>query len=105
MCGGTLEIVPCSQVGHIYRSKSPYTWRSGVNAFRKNSIRLAEVWMDEYAQYFYDRTGNYKEDFGNISERVKLRQDLDCKSFKWYIENIYPELKIPGNAIASGEVN
>ena len=55
MCGGTLEIVPCSHVGHIFRKRSPYKWRSGVNVLRKNSVRLAEVWMDEYKHYYYDR--------------------------------------------------
>ena len=58
MCGGTLEIVPCSHVGHIFRKRSPYKWRTGVNVLRKNSVRLAEVWMDEYKHYYYDRIGN-----------------------------------------------
>lgn len=58
MCGGTLEIVPCSHVGHIFRKRSPYKWRSGVNVLKKNSIRLAEVWMDDYAKYYYERIGN-----------------------------------------------
>jgi len=58
MCGGTLEIVPCSHVGHIFRKRSPYKWRSGVNVLKKNSVRLAEVWLDDYAKYYYQRIGN-----------------------------------------------
>lgn len=107
MCGGSLEILPCSQVGHIFRSITPYKWRSepGVDTLRRNSERLAEVWMDEYAEYFYRSAGPKKENVGDISERVKLRKHLGCKSFKWYLENIYPELQIPSDYIAHGEVS
>ena len=55
MCGGNLEITLCSHVGHIFRKRSPYKWRTGVNVVKKNSIRLAEVWMDEYSKYYYQR--------------------------------------------------
>lgn len=58
MCGGVLEIVLCSHVGHIFRKRSPYKWRNGVNVVKKNSIRVAEVWMDEYSKYYYDRFNN-----------------------------------------------
>jgi len=53
-----LEIVLCSHVGHVFRKRSPYKWRSGINVVKKNSIRVAEVWMDEYAKYYYDRFNN-----------------------------------------------
>ena len=62
MCGGTLEIIPCSHVGHIFRKRSPYKWRSGVNVLRRNSIRLAEVWLDDYKKYYYDRHSDKKYD-------------------------------------------
>ena len=58
MCGGTLEIIPCSHVGHIFRKRSPYKWRTGVNVLKRNNIRLAEVWLDEYSEYYYQRIGN-----------------------------------------------
>lgn len=104
MCGGTLEIVPCSHVGHIFRKRSPYKWRTGVNVLKKNSVRLAEVWLDDYAKYYYQRVGNEKGDYGDISGRKSLREKLGCKSFEWYLKNIYPELFIPGESVAHGEI-
>uniref|UniRef100_A0A913I3Y5 Polypeptide N-acetylgalactosaminyltransferase n=1 Tax=Strongyloides stercoralis TaxID=6248 RepID=A0A913I3Y5_STRER len=104
MCGGELLIVSCSHVGHIFRKKSPYKWRTGVNVLKKNSVRLAEVWLDEYKEYYYERINHQLGEYGDISARKALRQRLNCKSFKWYLTNIFPELFIPGDSIAKGEI-
>ena len=46
MCGGQLEIVPCSRVGHIFRRRQPYTFPGGVDKILvKNNMRLVEVWL------------------------------------------------------------
>ncbi|CAF2632696.1 unnamed protein product [Rotaria sp. Silwood2] len=93
MCGGTLVIAPCSHVGHIFRKRSPYKWSSEVNVLVKNSIRVAEAWFDEY-----------KSDYGDVTSRKLLREKLQCKSFKWYLTEVYPELSLPPDAIALGEI-
>lgn len=48
MCGGELEIIPCSRVGHIFRRRRPYGGPSGQDTLLHNSLRVAHVWMDEY---------------------------------------------------------
>eukprot|EP00092_Neocalanus_flemingeri_P074982 GFUD01092815.1.p1 GENE.GFUD01092815.1~~GFUD01092815.1.p1 ORF type:complete len:654 (-),score=135.57 GFUD01092815.1:284-2245(-) len=103
MCGGTLEIVPCSHVGHIFRKRSPYKWRSSVNVVQRNSVRLAEVWLDDYKKYYYQRIGTIGE-YGDVSSRKELRKNLQCKTFKWYLDTIFPELFIPGDSAAQGEI-
>jgi polypeptide N-acetylgalactosaminyltransferase len=58
MCGGTIETVPCSHVGHIFRKKSPYAMTGIGDTLKKNLVRLAMVWLDDYKQYYFDRIQN-----------------------------------------------
>lgn len=62
MCGGQLEIVPCSHVGHIFRARSPYSWVvKQRNPLKHNLLRLAEVVLgDGYKQFYFSRV-NYRE--------------------------------------------
>lgn len=54
MCGGTLELVPCSRVGHVFRKRRPYGLGEKQDYMLKNSMRMAHVWMDEYVvSYFF----------------------------------------------------
>ncbi|NXA44360.1 GLT16 acetylgalactosaminyltransferase, partial [Nothocercus julius] len=104
MCGGSLEIVPCSRVGHVFRKRHPYDFPEGnALTYIKNTKRTAEVWMDEYKQYYYEaRPSAIGKSFGSIAERVEQRRKLNCKSFQWYLENVYPELKVPEKELIPG---
>ena len=94
MCGGTLEIIPCSRVGHVFRKRRPYGSTPGeVDTMIRNSLRVAKVWMDDYIKHYYEVNDRAKDvHFGNITDRVELRKKLGCKSFKWYMDNVYPSL-------------
>ncbi|XP_032004810.1 N-acetylgalactosaminyltransferase 7 isoform X1 [Hylobates moloch] len=92
-CGGKLLFVPCSRVGHIYRLEgwqgNPPPIYVGSSPTLKNYVRVVEVWWDEYKDYFYaSRPESQALPYGDISELKKFREDHNCKSFKWFMEEI-----------------
>ncbi|TSL47659.1 Polypeptide N-acetylgalactosaminyltransferase 14 [Bagarius yarrelli] len=105
MCGGSLELIPCSRVGHVFRKRHPYVFPDGsANTYIKNTRRTAEVWMDEYKIYYFSaRPAARGKTYGDIRSRQELRKSLRCKSFQWYLDNIYPELIAPDkSSLTSG---
>ncbi|TKS83316.1 Polypeptide N-acetylgalactosaminyltransferase 10 [Collichthys lucidus] len=109
MCGGRMEDIPCSRVGHIYRKYVPYKVPGGIS-LAKNLKRVAEVWMDEYAEFVYQRRPEYRHlSAGDMTAQKELRNRLNCKSFKWFMSQVawdlpkhYPPVEPP--AAAWGEI-
>lgn len=92
-CGGRVEIHPCSHVGHIFRDFHPYSF-NGMDSHGFNTLRTVLAWMDEYSRYFFmSRPDLLKLDAGNLTSRQELRKRLQCKSFEWYLKNVYDDRK------------
>eukprot|EP00921_Rhytidocystis_pertsovi_P002634 GHVQ01004533.1.p1 GENE.GHVQ01004533.1~~GHVQ01004533.1.p1 ORF type:complete len:566 (+),score=57.63 GHVQ01004533.1:627-2324(+) len=88
-CGGILECAPCSRVYHVFRQGGAPYW-SPSNSLLVNKLRTL-IWMDEYADLAWRVLGQPKVDYGDVSDRLALKKDLKCKSFQWYLENVWPE--------------
>ncbi|XP_068559778.1 polypeptide N-acetylgalactosaminyltransferase 5 [Cebidichthys violaceus] len=101
MCGGEIEIIPCSRVGHIFRGENPYKFpKDRQKTVERNLARVAEVWLDEYKDLFYGHGYQHllnkkTVNIGNLTDQIELRKKLKCKSFKWYLDNVYPDMKAP----------
>nr|KAG5709342.1 hypothetical protein BaRGS_029191 [Batillaria attramentaria] len=97
MCGGKMEIIPCSRVGHVFRSSVPYTFPGNRrHTVLRNLARAALVWMDDYSGYFFAAVNMSRDaDVGDVSSRVALRERLQCRSFEWYLSHVVTQLHVP----------
>ncbi|XP_046551490.1 polypeptide N-acetylgalactosaminyltransferase 5-like [Haliotis rubra] len=99
LCGGGLEIIPCSNVAHLYHPHRPSEKRR--IAYNRNIARVSNVWLDKY-KHFSDNYDGSIADFGDISDRIALRDSLKCHPFEFYLTNVNPYQFIPGNGIYTG---
>ena len=97
-CGATIEILPCSRVAHIFRY-IPYSF--GDDAGRviyHNGVRTAEIALENYKKYFYAQAKQFTDlnlNKSSLLERIKMKQEMNCKDFKWFMQNVIPEMPLP----------
>jgi polypeptide N-acetylgalactosaminyltransferase len=98
-CGASVEIHPCSHVGHIFRPRIPYTFGNDTSSrvIFHNSVRTAEVVLEDYKKFFYAQVHQQKVNVNMISlrNRWQLKRDKQCKDFNWFMQNIIPEMPMP----------
>uniref|UniRef100_A0ABM5GP58 Polypeptide N-acetylgalactosaminyltransferase 15 n=1 Tax=Pogona vitticeps TaxID=103695 RepID=A0ABM5GP58_9SAUR len=101
LCGGSVEILPCSRVGHVYHAGMPDNFLN-EEAVERNKIRIAETWLDSFKYLFYKhnkkaslitklKSRELTEKL-SYTEHVQQQTGLGCKHFQWFIANVYPEL-------------
>ena len=60
--GGVVSTALLAMSAWIFRDKSPYTFPGGVaKIVNKNAARVAEVWMDEWRDFYYSMNPGSKK--------------------------------------------
>lgn len=115
-CGGSILAVPCSHVAHLFRKSSPYKGRQKHNVdeiFNFNRVRLIEVWLDEWKHFVYSMNPILLESKKNIvatnnleglEQRIELRRKMKCKSFAWFLDNVWQSNFFPTSKRLFGKI-
>ena len=83
MCGGQLEFVPCSKVGHVFRERIPYKMDSNYrDPITRNLLRLADVWLDDY-KYIFHAYHNYQLVNSHLYITIRLVWNMSYVTFKF----------------------
>ncbi|KAG0436841.1 hypothetical protein HPB47_017733 [Ixodes persulcatus] len=77
-----------TMAGGLFAIDRQYFWESG------SYDDQMEGWGGENLEMSFR-----KENYGDISKRKALRKSLRCKSFRWYLDNVYPDKFIPDERV------
>jgi len=91
LCGGRVELVPCSIVAHLFRI-TPWQTVEKTNTYVfKNKLRFAEVWMDgSVKKLMIDSLskGHPTIDSGDLTKRKEIRDQNKCQSYSFFMQKI-----------------
>ncbi|KAI0985294.1 hypothetical protein GJ496_003135 [Pomphorhynchus laevis] len=75
-----------------------FSFTDGISqTLNHNLKRTVKVWLDEYKEILYSTALADYLNHEDVDDRLLLRKQLKCKTFKWYLSNIYPESPFPVN--------
>ena len=98
LCGGRLDVIPCSHVAHLDREGKNRPYGNVEKSNWINMARVANIWMDEYKSLIEITTKLWLKDdphMFDIDEQLKLKKKLNCKPFEWYVQNVIPNKFVP----------
>ncbi|CAK0861763.1 unnamed protein product [Prorocentrum cordatum] len=109
-CGGRIEVVPCSRIGHLFRTPAKRPYDVEVAQVVKNYARLARVWAGNYLDTFYKMKPEARAfEVPDLDELQRQHDELGCHSMDWYVQNVDIEMGweadkvcIPGGDTRSG---
>lgn len=109
-CGGRIEVVPCSRIGHLFRTPAKRPYDVEVEQVVKNYARLARVWAGSYLDTFYKMKPEARAfKIPDLEELQRKHDELGCHSMEWYVQNVDIEMGweadkvcIPGGDVRHG---
>eukprot|EP00397_Hematodinium_sp_SG-2012_P045419 GEMP01051005.1.p1 GENE.GEMP01051005.1~~GEMP01051005.1.p1 ORF type:complete len:367 (+),score=78.73 GEMP01051005.1:80-1180(+) len=81
--GGSVVIVPCSRVGHMFRDVQHRKYDVNVDKVIHNYVRMARVWLDDEGSldtFYKVKPEGKKFETGNLTALIADREELQCKS-------------------------
>lgn len=92
-CGGRIEVVPCSRIGHLFRDPEHRPYPVDVNRVVKNYDRLAQIWWKDHYAYFRrmkpESEGMKHKGLEKVQDSyANLQKKINCKDHQWYMENV-----------------
>ncbi|XP_052778764.1 polypeptide N-acetylgalactosaminyltransferase 3-like [Mya arenaria] len=107
LCGGRIEMVPCSTVAHMFRI-TPWGGFTKENDFHSNNkIRFARVWLDPpYSELFEDYVRTRNVTVGDLSERMSIRRRNKCKPYQYFVNVVQSisDVYIPRDIERKGQI-